>query len=956
MSRRGVRNAGEVQMNGYVVTILLVSCLVGWVVRCEATEQLPPRGPQLARPAVAVAPATREAPTIDGVLDDACWASAVTVGPFNLSYQGRFAPYRAEALLAYDADALYVALRVDDPDPKEAPWLPWPPDRDSNVAEVLLDAGAEEQYYKLAVNSEGEVYVTQPMGKTVAWQAPVQAAIHRGRDQWTAEFAVPFAAAGQPAPGADDGTLLPWRMNFGWRTKKCTNYSAWAVTHAWFYEPQYYGDVYFGGSEALTAQLRDVQRPGPGTNLLPLDLVNRAEADARCEVLLTLEDEAGRRVAFHRLVAVPGNGGAHVPVAYTLEDGMRGVATVTVRREGEAGHFFQQSYPMEVPFNRRGVRAARAALTGIPETTAGPVGAIRAELVKHVAVLGQQLDEAATARDWAALAAPVREAAGQAQKLEWWHNHWQVLGDRSFAVQGEHTLRKLLKDAACLAEPVDVIALGAARGEYEGAQLAVVPLGEDLTNIRVTAGDLTGPAGAVISADAIEVRWVGFVDSRTPRYPVDYIGGHPDPLFPMDAVERSVPADALHQPLWVTVAVPRGIPAGVYNGGIEVEADGAEPWPVGLRLRVYDFDLPVKPALQTSMWLNPGRIKEWYGWDEIPEDVLRKEMAFLLEHRVNPSWFGPMGTDDDIEFQLERGLNLVMLGVAAEWPIEPEIKEKIDRYYAFFKERDLLDMVFIYGRDEPSAEHYPEVRDTLTRVAQEYPGVRRVCTAYPPVPELEGAVDTWVVGPNLFNYEPVAKRLAAGDELWFYLSASVRRPYGSQFYLDYTAMEHRLVSWFSWKYGATGFLYWGINEWHSNILPWSGDPAIDDAIAAGKRWPEVPWNTWTYLNCNGDAQYIYPGPNGEFWSSVRLEIIRDAFEDYDYFSLLDEARRRLAEADVPGKEALVADAEALLTLGPPLIADLTEATAKPMELLNRREEIAEHIERIQGVLATLSNQ
>jgi hypothetical protein len=444
--------------------------------------------------------------------------------------------------------------------------------------------------------------------------------------------------------------------------------------------------------------------------------------------------------------------------------------------------------------------------------------------------------------------------------------------------------------------------------------------------------------------------WTDFVETRTPRYPVEYSGWFADPLLPWDAAPKAIPAESLHQPLWLTVAVPRNTPAGVYTGQVEVTASEFS-WPIRLRLRVYDFNLPTRPSLQTSMWLNEGHVKDWYGWEEIPKDIRRKQMEFLLEHRINPTWFGPIGTDEDIEFQLERGLNLVMLGVAAEWPLEKEKEEKIDRYYNFFKERDLLDLAFIYGQDEPSPHDYPKVRDTLAKVAEEYPGVRRACTAYPPSPMLEGFVDTWVVGPNLFNYEPVAERVAAGDELWIYLSASVRRPYVTQLHLDYTALENRLISWYCWKYGATGFLYWGINEWRSNNQPWSGKPEIDDAIRAGKRWPEVPWNTWTYLNCNGDAQYIYPGTDGEFWSSVRMEIIRDSLEDYDYLALLDRARKRLAEADLPHTESLLAEAEELLAIGPPLACDLSAATNDPVVLLKRRSAIAEHLERVLARLA-----
>jgi len=318
---------------------------------------------------------------------------------------------------------------------------------------------------------------------------------------------------------------------------------------------------------------------------------------------------------------------------------------------------------------------------------------------------------------------------------------------------------------------------------------------------------------------------------------------------------------------------------------------------------------------------------------------------------VNPCWFGPVGDEEDVAWQLQHGLNCVMLGVADVWPVPPKMDAQIQRWYDFFKAHGLLHMTYIYAQDEPSPQDYPKVRHTMERVAERWPGARRMCTAFPPVPLLEGAVDTWVVGPNLFDYDAVAARVQAGDELWLYLSASVRRPYAAQLYLDYTALEHRLIGWYCWKYGATGFLYWGINEWESNRVPWSGRSEIDDAIRAGKRWPEVPWNSWTYLDCNGEAQYIYPGRNGEFWSSVRFEILRDSFEDYDYLALLREASKELAAARIPHTEALLRQAERLLILSPPLLSDLTCATNEPNMLLQRREAIAECLEEMEHVLA-----
>ena len=927
-----------------------VMCLAG---ASYATQQLAPRGPVPERPAVCIAP-TDGPPTVDGVLDDACWKSAVSVRQFNLSYESRYAPYKTEAYLTYDAENLYVGLRVGDPDPSSGASLPYPPDRDPNAAEVLIATPVEETYHKVAVNSEGNVIVNQPMGKAVAWRVAPSAAMQRcdrapaqrrvEGDSWTAEFRIPFAGVDLPKPQPTGA----WRINIGWRTKKCTNYAAWAVTHAWFYETQFFGDLYFGGPQALTAQLEDVSGPKIGANPLPLMITNRRGAPVACEALVTLDtgDAEGARVVFHTTAEAPAGATVKVAANYLLPDGVTGVATVTMRETRNVKPLLRHSVPVEAAPNRRVFREVEAALAPSPQETDKRLADERSAIGEALEAMRRQVwPDGLPPQEWQAQANPLELLLGRACKLLWCTDHAVALGEKPFAVGSLHNLQKVYRDEAYEGALAGVVSLSAAGNEYECVQLLVIPLATNLDSLTVDTTPLTGPSGATIPQVNIEAFWTDFVESRLPRYPIERTGWIADPLIPIAKSPRKISADALHQPLWITVHVPEKTPAGVYDGKVTVRASGSE-WPVTLRVRVYDFDLPSRPALRTSMWLNPDHIKDWYGWKRIPKEVMRKEMAFLLAHRINPAWFAPVGSYADIDWQIEHGLNLVMLGSASEWPLPKKMEGQISRYYHFFKDRGLLDLTFIYGQDEPSASDYPKVCDALTHVAEHFPGVQRVCTAFPPVPTLEGSVDTWVVGPNLFNYAAVAERVDAGDKLWLYLSASVRRPYASQLYLDYTALEHRLIGWYCWKYGATGFLYWGINEWGSNNKPWSGRPDIDDAIRAGKRWPAVPWNTWTYLNCNGDAQYIYPGPDGEFWSSVRLEIIRDAFEDYDYLALLRDARNKLAAASLPGTQAVLGDADALLTIGPPLISDLTLATSDPTVLVQRRDAIAELVEQM----------
>jgi len=70
-----------------------------------------------------------------------------------------------------------------------------------------------------------------------------------------------------------------------------------------------------------------------------------------------------------------------------------------------------------------------------------------------------------------------------------------------------------------------------------------------------------------------------------------------------------------------------------------------------------------------------------------------------------------------------------------------------------------------------------------------------------------------------------------------------------------------------YKYGITGFLYYETCLWASNThvkprfhfeIPHE-DPKVLAALAEGRRWPDIPWNTHTFYQCNGDGQIIYHG-------------------------------------------------------------------------------------------------
>jgi hypothetical protein len=104
---------------------------------------------------------------------------------------------------------------------------------------------------------------------------------------------------------------------------------------------------------------------------------------------------------------------------------------------------------------------------------------------------------------------------------------------------------------------------------------------------------------------------------------------------------------------------------------------------------------------------------------------------------------------------------------------------------------------------------------------------------------------------------------------------------------------------------------------------------------------------------NGDGRFLYPprrDPNAGGppaieppISSVRWENLRDGVEDYEYFVLLDELRRK---RELP--QALRKEVERALQVPEEISKDLTRFTTDPRLLLDHRRKVAGLIEKLQA--------
>jgi hypothetical protein len=363
-----------------------------------------------------------------------------------------------------------------------------------------------------------------------------------------------------------------------------------------------------------------------------------------------------------------------------------------------------------------------------------------------------------------------------------------------------------------------------------------------------------------------------------------------------------------------------------------------------IEVRVWDFAIPQKPHIKTAFAIFPHEISAWYG--NYTDEIRRDYYAFLLEHRLNPTNIytpSPLPDKQDMPFCVERGLNAFCL--VCTWnkdeKARAELAGKIRDYEPYLKEKGWWDMAYIYGFDEIPPEKYGELRDMYGWVKKEFPDLPRMCTVVPNK-DLKGYVDIWV--PLTANYDPeVAKQyIKDGDEVWWYVCCTPGNPYPN-FFIDYPAIDPRILFWMSWKYRVPGFLYYAVNIWENNRSLKS---------MSAEAHPFQDWNPLTGdegKTVNGDGQLIYPGPNGKPLSSIRLEAIRDGIEDYEYFYILDGLVTK-AEKNPKVSKALTANARNLLAVRNDVVKSPKEYTLDPMLVLSARREVAETIEKLEKAL------
>jgi len=148
---------------------------------------------------------------VDGRLDDPSWASGTIATDLvqRRPNPGAVATLPTEARILYDAEALYVGIRLFDPDPRTI-VAPYPRRDDETTSDwvfVELDSRHDRRTgFSFGLNPRGVQVDGVWFGDTrydTAWNAVWEGAAHIDELGWTAEFRIPFSQLAYSTGGED---------------------------------------------------------------------------------------------------------------------------------------------------------------------------------------------------------------------------------------------------------------------------------------------------------------------------------------------------------------------------------------------------------------------------------------------------------------------------------------------------------------------------------------------------------------------------------------------------------------------------------------------------------------------------------------------------------------------------------------------------------------------------------
>jgi MYXO-CTERM domain-containing protein len=466
------------------------------------------------------------------------------------------------------------------------------------------------------------------------------------------------------------------------------------------------------------------------------------------------------------------------------------------------------------------------------------------------------------------------------------------------------------------------ISLEAAGNEFEAFHVVVNGGTGGAKAISATASKLTGPGGATISD--VRVYREAFYSVATQSNANGAAGLWPDAMIPavdeLDGQTRNAfPYDVAantQQPLFIEYHVPPNATPGYYNGTVTVS--GGASATVSVKLYVHAFSLPSTSSMPTAFGI---------GWDDAcvaaygsytacggDAGVIAlntKYAKFALDHRVSLSevvYSGPsQNSDGSYDWtswdgiygpMLDGGMGGRLAGakltsVRYEWTVD---QAHYAEWANHFASKGWLDRTFDYTCDEPpNGCAWNTIAPRAAMVHAANPNFQTLVTTSISLAtsnSVLSSIDTLVPVIDYLDPSPPATNTRAQYDSW--LGGSNKRVWTYQscdehgcnvaggdvtgwvsYMIDAPATLNRAMAWQDWRQKVSGELYYDTTY----------------AFTRGDAW-----SNQYYFAGNGDGTLFYPGTPAKIGgtsnipiASLRLKMIREGQEDYEYFKLLADA-------------------------------------------------------------------
>lgn len=411
----------------------------------------------------------------------------------------------------------------------------------------------------------------------------------------------------------------------------------------------------------------------------------------------------------------------------------------------------------------------------------------------------------------------------------------------------------------------------------------------------------------------------------SPAAPADTLGWKPVQLvpenakagrggFPLNVARRQ------NQAVWVEIYTTRDLPAGTYEGRVEVTADGRKQ-EIPVELELFDFTLPDENSMHAMVYYEPSQPLQYQGRDLDPQ-----YHRFAHRHRVElvhaysvgsaraarPRFTGEdftpaRGYEGPGESVGNRIIPRSFYGPGKEFDERESAWRHSDEWVTFLRENFPAALTFLYMPDEPGPSEYDYIR-RLAENIHSNPGPGKALPVFVTrkyAEELKDAIDIWDSGPQGFDVERARSERARGRRYWIYNGG---RPAAGAIVIDAPATDPRATIWACFKHGVEVYFYWHGVHWKHNGQKqgtreqnvWANPITFDN-----RGQPRKPVNSQGWIN--GDGVLIYPGeerlhPEEDRGvpgpvSTVQLANFRRGLQDHQYLTL---ARRAGLDAEVEG--------------------------------------------------------